>query len=214
MSARVNLLPRELEERRRNRRRMALLGLGLLLYVLVLGGVYALKVGDVNRVRDERDAAQAEVARLEAEVAGLRHFRELADELEARNAVLTAAMEDEIGWARVLNDLSLAFPGTSSLQTLAALAQDREVATGDIDFGPAVGSMTFTGYSIERYAPGVEAVLIEFDKVRAFFHPFLSGASRGDIGETEVTTFNGSVQLDEEAYTRRYEDGLPPEALR
>jgi hypothetical protein len=187
---------------------------GLLLYVLLLGGLYALKVGDVNRVRDERDVAQAEVARLQAEVAGLRHFRELADELESRNAVLTAAMANEIGWARVLNDLSLAFPGTSSMQSLSALTPDPDPDPGAIDFGPAVGSMTFTGYSIERYAPGVEAVLIEFDKVRAFFHPFLSSASRGEIGTTEVTTFTGSVQLDDEAYTRRYDEGLPPEVLR
>jgi hypothetical protein len=123
-------------------------------------------------------------------------------------------MADEVGWARVLNDLSLAFPGTSSLQSLSAVTQDPEQLDGTVDFGPAIASMSFTGYSIERYAPGVEAVLIEFDKVRAFFNPFLSTASRGDIGATEVTTFTGSVQLDDEAYTRRYDEGLPPEALR
>lgn len=212
---RVNLLPREYEERAAARRATAFTILALVLFVIVLAVVYFLKVADVNAARDERDAAQAEVARLQAEVAQLAEFQELADRLESRNALLATAMATEISWARVLNDLSLSFPSSSSLVTLTANATTVETAppaaTGEqaVDFGEQVGAVTFTGYSVERYAPGVEAVLLEFADVRAFFNPFLNVAAEEERGTTEVTTFDGSVLLNEEAYTQRYASGLP-----
>jgi Tfp pilus assembly protein PilN len=211
MSARVNLLPRESVERIRARRMVVGTGVAVVVYILLLGVLYMFKLAEVERVREQRDDEQAEVDRLQARVAELQQYRDLANELEARNGVLAAAMAAEIGWARVLNDLSLAFPGTSSLSSLSATAADPPVGT---ELGEQAGTLVFTGYSVERYAPGVESVLIEFDKVRAFFNPYLSSAAQAAIGVTEVTNFNGSVQLDDEAYTRRYEDGLPAEMVR
>jgi Tfp pilus assembly protein PilN len=207
MTVRVNLLPREFEVLARQRRTAFITAAVLLAFIAALAALYVLQLGAVASARADRDDARAEVTRLETRVAELQQYQQMADQLAARNALLTTAMEREISWSRVLNDLSLAFPGNASLQTLAATA----LAPGDVGLGEdtPVANLQFSGYSVEEYAPGVEAVLIEFDKVRSFFNVFLATAAQEEIDGTEVTNFNSTVQLDEEAYTHRYVDGLP-----
>ncbi|MGH3664710.1 MAG: hypothetical protein ACRDU8_01235, partial [Egibacteraceae bacterium] len=102
--ARVNLLPPEISERRRQRNRAVLTGLVVLLWVLLLGGLYMMKLSDVEAARLQREAAQQEVTRLQAEVAALQEFADLDRKLTARNGLLQTAMANEISWARMLND--------------------------------------------------------------------------------------------------------------
>jgi hypothetical protein len=216
MSVRVNLLPREFEAHARQRRVVTFTIIGVLLFAAALGALYFVKQGSVDQARTVRDDAQAEVARLQGEVRQLEEFRQLADQLQARNDLLAFAMETEISWATILNDLALTFPGNASMQTLTAtLTGAQPAAPGDVTFGTAVANLLFTGYSLEFYAPGVEGVLLEFEKVRSFFNPYIATAAREEletIGET--VNFTGSVELDENAYTRRYADGLPAEVAR
>lgn len=216
MSVKVNLLPREAAGVRAARRVTGFTIVAVVLFVAVLGLLYMAKLNEITQAEEEREVVQADISRLQAEIAQLEQFRQLANEFEARNALLAAAMSSEISMARVLNDLSLAFPATSSLRSMQMTAADPTAGTteGEVEFGRAAGTATYDGYSTERYAPGVETVLIEFDKVTTFFNTFMATAALEEIGTTEVTSFQGSLQLNEEAYTRRYEDGLPEEAAR
>lgn len=216
---RVNLLPAEVGRRQRERRWLAWTGVAVLVLVLVLAGTYLAKLRAVDAAERDQAAAAAQVAELGAEVASLQDFAALDRRLEGRNALLAAAMATEISWARVLNDLSLTFPANSSLLTLVAARtqQERVLPTGEPEPEPdpadvgeeAVAEFAFTGYSVERFAPGVESVLLRVDEVRAFFNAYLSQAATAQRASTEVTTFNGTVQLDDDAYTGRYDDGLP-----
>lgn len=215
---RVNLLPPEIGQRQRERRAIVVTALVVLGYVAVLGLLYVLKLGAVDAAREERDVAQAEVGQLQGEVARLAPFAELDRRLTARNGLLASAMGSQISWARQLNDLSLAFPASASLLTLdgvmAGTAEPAAAATaggGGVDLGDGVAKLTFSGYSVERYAPGVERVLVKLGDVPSYFNSYLSQAAESERGDTEVTTFDGAVQLDEDAYTGRYADGLPPE---
>jgi Tfp pilus assembly protein PilN len=189
-------------------------------WVLVLGVVYGVKQADVNAARLARDEAQAEVTRLQGEVAELREFGELAQRLDAREALLAEAMSAEISYARLLNDLALSFPQTASLKTVAISRSGEDADGGDsgsadtdtsvVDFqDQAVASADFTGYSVEQFAPGIERMLLDFENVRSFFNTYLSTATDVERGNTEVTQFEASVNLTEEAYTDRYREGLP-----
>ena len=213
MSIVVNLLPREVAVRRLERRTATVTSALVLVFAVALGGLYALKLGQVADAEAERDIVQGQVSQLEAEVASLEQYRQLADELEARNAVLASAMSGEVSHARILNDLSLSFPSTSSLRSLqiASVAAEAGAASTGASVDDQTALLTYQGYSTERFAPGVEAVLIEFDKVRSFFNTFVDSAAVEEIGDTEVTAFSGTVGLDDEAYTHRYADGLPEE---
>ena len=212
-TVRVNLLPREVAQERKGRRNVVVTVFLLVLFAGLLGGLYVLKQGDLRRAEQARDDARLQVAALQGELDRLAEFGLLADRLENRNSMLQTAMGGQIAWARLLNDLSLTFPGSSSLLTLTGSATDlTQVAQpGSVDAGTALADVTFTGYSVERFAPGVETVLLEIDDVRALFNASLAVAAAEDRGTTEVTNFSGAVQLDEDALTKRYDAGLPPE---
>lgn len=215
MSVRVNLLPRELDAVVRARRIARLSALGVVLVAAVLGGLYAMQVAAVNEAERERAEVETRIAQARQELAALGEFRELKDRHDARSELLSVAMAEEISWARILNDLSLAFPSDASLLTLTGAAEEPvELAEGEVDTGPRIGRITTTGYSLEEYAPGVESLLLDFDTARGFFNSYLQTATTAEIGESEVTNFNGTIDLDEDAYTGRYANGLPPEVAQ
>ncbi len=116
-AAQVNLLPREIGQRQRERRWAGITAVALLVWVAVLTGVYLAKLAAVRDAELERDVAAAEVELLRAEAAALQDFAALDRRLQARNDLLAAAMAEEISWAQTLNDLSLTFPANSSLLT-------------------------------------------------------------------------------------------------
>jgi len=208
MTARVNLLPKEIEQRARARRASSWAIGAVAAYAALLTLLYIAKLSDVQSARDDRDAAAQQVAALQQELSTLQEYAELDRQLAARNALLRDAMAQEISWARVFNDLSLTFPPSSSLTALTAASTPADAPEATVG---AVGNLTFDGYSVERYAPGVERVLVKFDEVTTFFNSYLTTAGELERGDTEVTSFAGTVQLNEEAYTGRYADGLPPE---
>jgi hypothetical protein len=224
-AARVNLLPPELAVERR-RRTIAMFALGLLgAYVLGLGGVYALKVGNVNDARAERDRTEQQVAVLRDEVDSLNEYQDLLDTVENRETLLSGAMDGELSWARILGDLALTFDRQASLIAVIgqSTATDAVGAGGSaptvveedtFDLGEPVAQVEFTGYSVDRFAPGVEEVLAKFDDTTGFYDSFLATAGEEQRGSTDVTNFFGRVQIDDGAYTHRYDDGLPEENLR
>ena len=216
MTARVNLLPREIAERARTRRTASWTIGAVAAFAALLGVLYLFKLGQVDQAGEERDAAQAEVTRLEAQKATLQQFADLDAEVKERNTLLAAAMATEISWARAMNDLALTFPASSSLTALSAGMQGVETqgATTTSNNPRAIASMSFEGYSVERFAPGVERVLLKFSDVGMFFNSYLTTAAVELRDTTAVTAFDGSLLMSPDARTGRYADGLPPEAGR
>ena len=216
MSARVNLLPREIAERARTRRTASWTVGAVAVFAALLGLLYLAKLGDVNAAREVRDATQQVVTERQAELASLEEFAELDRQVTARNQLLSAAMATEVSWARIFNDLALTFPGSGSLLSLQAAVEGAEVA-GETGAAPAdpnsksIASVSFEGYSVERFAPGVERVLLKFGDVSMFFNSYLSAANDDDENRRGTTRFVGEFQLNKDARTGRYADGLPPE---
>lgn len=215
MSASVNLLPPEIEQQRVARRVSRLTVVAVAAWLAMLGSLYVVKDGQVDDARARRDGAQARVAVVEQEVAALDEYAKLAAKIDARNTILASAMADEVSWARILNDLSLAFPADASMTTLtAALTEPAEPVPGAVKLAEAVGDVAFTGYSVERFAPGVEGLLLDFENATGFVDTYLTTAAVSEKGTTEVTDFNGKVRLDDNARTGRYDDGLPMEVTQ
>lgn len=212
MSASVNLLPPEIAQKRAARRVSRLTVVAVAAWLAMLGSLFVIKDGQVDDARAERDAAQTQVVTLQQEVAALDEYAQIAAKLDARNAILAAAMADEVSWARILNDLSLAFPADASMTTMAAaLTEPVEPEPGTVKAAEAVADVAFTGYSVDRFAPGVEGVLLDFEDARGFVNTYLNTAAEAEKGTELVTDFTGTVRLDDNARTGRYADGLPTE---
>ncbi|MEE8601179.1 hypothetical protein [Euzebya tangerina] len=209
MSVRVNLLPRSIKQRERARRANALLALLVLAFIALLVLAYFAKRSAVQDAADVRDAAQMEVNDVQAQVDALGAFQGLADELAAGNASLMTAMDGEIAVARLMNDVALSLPSTSSLVEMTVQRTQTPAQEGAITLGSSVANMQVLGYSIERYAPGVEGVLLQFDQVNGLVTTYLNTAQDGDIGDVGVTEFDATGLLTDAIYTQRYADGLP-----
>ena len=246
----VNLLPTEIGRQRRSHH-MAVISLGVLgIYLIALTAVYIAKTNAVAQALAERDAAEQQVAVLQAEVSELAEYQTLVDDIEAREALLTTAMSDELSWARIFGDLALSFSRDASLTEVQAVTAveeeavdgeiteteaepetdtetdtepdtDAEIEPGsdlepdaDVDDDTSVAQITFTGYSVEEFAPGVAEVLSNFAEAEGFFDSYLTTAVEEERGDSLVTGFEGRVELNDQAYTRRYDDGLPEESLQ
>lgn len=225
--AQVNLVPADVLELRR-RRTIAAAALALAgLWFVAVAALVVLQFGQVDEARVERDAVQARVVALTADVDALSEFALLADTLTNREALLTAAMADELSWSGVLGDLALAFSADASLTEVQAVSTAPDAAgtvdgapapavdgSGALDAGDPAAQVTFAGYSVDRLAPGVQEVIADFDDAVGFFGSYLATALDEERGDTQVTTFGGRVDVDRSALTGRYDDGLPSEVLQ
>lgn len=209
MTVRINLLPSSIQERESARRANVALVLLVILFIAGLVFLYFTKSASVDRAVESRDAAQAEVNQLQAQVQALAAFQALADELAAGNTLLTTAMGDEIAVARILNDVSLSLPSTASLTSLTLSRDDVAAAADTVELGDTVANLLVAGYSIERYAPGVEGVLLQFDQVTGLVLTYLNTAAAADIAGVAVTSFDANGLMTEEIFTNRYAEGLP-----
>ena len=215
MTRGVNLLPARHMERIAERRlaRITAMALLVLLGVVALAGLgHSRKLGKAER---RRDVEQAQNTQLEARQRELLPFRQLANGIVGRERLLAAALGTEVSWATVLASLSLTFPTDASLTSLTAEstlpAFGAVPPAGPGSDGSVIGSAALKGYSVEEFTPGVQRTLELLATVKGLSEPRLQVGTAEEIGESPVTTFEGTAFIDGAALTGRYADGLPPE---
>jgi Tfp pilus assembly protein PilN len=127
---RVNLLPGEIRERERIRRRGGAIAVVGVLVLAALGAFYFLQQMRVNDLERDLAEQQAENDRLRGEIAELQEFDQQQRELAASEDLLNTLLADEVRWSGVLRDISLVIPGQTWLTTLnAQITQEAEATT-------------------------------------------------------------------------------------
>ena len=208
MSVRVNLLPREIEERNTARRQRALIGVGIAALAVLLVFLYLMQARKVTAAQNELTAEQQRRDELAAQVDALSEFAVLEQRLAESNTLLVTTLSGEVSFAGILQDIAVVMPNDSALNSLAVTVND--VPTREaFDFGgPSFGKVAAAGTSLRGHAPGVERFLLEFEKVAAFFNLYFSGSSADESG---VASFSAEWDLGPEIFTGRYANGLPEE---
>jgi Tfp pilus assembly protein PilN len=204
---RVNLLPPEIYERQRIRRRTgAVVAVGLIV-LLAIGAFYFLQVVRLNEVEDNVSAQESRNADLQRQINELQDIAALETEIAATRGLLNDLLADRVLWSGVLRDVSLVIPGevwlngltgTVGVPTPGATTTTPSTTTGAP--GPAgglVGQITFSGFAFEH--TDVALWLSRLQDVRGFVNPWLSNSSKSTIGTEEVVTWTGSVDLSEQA---------------
>ena len=115
---RVNLMPREIGERRRFRQIQYGLGAGVAAAVGVVALGFVLASGSVGSAQEQVDAQAAETARLQAESAKYADVTKVYAQAAAAQALLTQAMGEEVKYSGLLSDLSLSVPDNVWLTSL------------------------------------------------------------------------------------------------
>ena len=206
---RINLLPPEIRERQRARRRTAAVVLVGIIVLAALGAFYVLQVMRLADVREDLEAQQQRNNELRQEIAQLQRFAELQQELQDTRVLLDSLLADRILWSGVLRDVSLVIPGEMWLSGLTGAATGAEEATTTttttavptVPGGGLVGQITFNGFAFDHR--DVALWLSRLEDVRGFVNPWLSNSQKTLIGLTEVVQFTNSVDLSEQALARQ-----------
>jgi Tfp pilus assembly protein PilN len=215
---RINLLPPEIYERQRVRRRTAaVIAVGLIV-LAALGAFYFLQILRLNEVEDDITAQEAENAQLQAQIGELQEIDALQQEIEATRTVLNALLADRVLWSGVLRDVSLVIPGQAWLSGLngqvgapGTAGTTATTTTGTTTTtttpgqaaqpGALVGQISFDGFAFTHR--DVALWLSRLEDVRGFLNPWLSNSTKTLIGTQEAVQFNSSVDLSEQALARR-----------
>lgn len=181
--SRVNLLPSEYRRQRTNRaiaRQIRLFGLCA---VLLLGGIYALRVWEVQQLRQDLADIRTEQARVEGEIATYAEVAAQRDGVVYGRQIVGALLAGEVDWSRQMLEVARTIPTGFSLTSLSGQA---------IDLGNGlVGNVTFSAES--QGFPATESWLLRLAAQEYWANAWVSSASAG--GEGGALTVSGSVDL-------------------
>lgn len=212
MMRRIDLLPAVYEERRRARRNLVgVLLAGLLVLLLLLGWWFFLGM-QINDAEDRLAQVQATNDDLEAQIAELQRFAELAAEVEAKRTALQTVFAGDVDWPALLTEVAMVIPGEVWLTNLTASAGTTEgaapvgteTAVIRVDTKEPFGRMTFTGRSLSM--PGVAKWMLRLETVREFFAVYLNSATASEEAAGPVIVdFNSTLELSDKASSGRFQ---------
>lgn len=198
---RVNLLPGEIRERQRVRRRGGAVAAVGVIVLVALGAFYFLQQLRLNDLKRDLAAQQAENDRLRAEIAELQEFDQQQRELAASQDLLNTLLADEVRWSGVLRDISLVIPGQTWLTTLnAQITEQAETAQPTTGPSGLVGQISFNGFGLSHRA--VALWLTRLEDVEGFANPWVSTSQKTEIGLQEVVQFTSTTDLSQQILAR------------
>ncbi len=206
---RINLLPPEIRERQRTRRRTAAVVLVGIIVLAALGAFYVLQVMRLADVREDLEAQQQRNAQLQQQIAELQDIAALEQEIVRTRDLLNSLLADRVLWSGILRDISLVIPSEAWLEgltgtTAAAGAGVPAATTTTTTAGEGIiGQISFNGRAFSHQV--VAEWLSRLEDVRGFVNPWLSTSAKTggeDLTLQEVVTFSSSVDLSEQALAR------------
>lgn len=197
---RVNLLPPEIEERKRFRRIQVGLGAGVLAAVGAVAFGVVLASAGVSSANGELEAATAEGSRLKAETAKYADVTAVYTQSAAAQAMLAEAMGEEVRYSRFMSDLSLSVPENVWLTSLTFAQAPVDPAVGSTEPGVATLTVNGKGFSHEDVAMWLESLAGQ----KTYTDPHFSSSTEVLIGERKAVEFTSTATLTPAALSGRY----------
>ena len=208
---RVNLLPPEIGQARTLRRLQFGLGAGVLTAVGAIVVLYVLALGDVSSATNSLDATRAQGTAIQTESAKYADVPAAIAKVDAAAAQRSQAMNQEIRWSYVLNDMSLRIPSKVWLTNVTATESvDGAVATATTPGGypeAGVGTVLFTGlaYGHNDVARWLEVLSGEKGFSQAYFANSTEDSTKINPSGGKVVNFTSQVTVTADALSHRYE---------
>jgi hypothetical protein len=229
----INLLPREIGERRLVRRQRTAIGAVFALLLAVLGCWYLLESSQLADARREADGEQAVAAGLRADKAKLQSYADLSAEIAATEQLRTRVYATEIRFSSVMRDVSAIMPDNVWLTKLTAAATGTTGATaaaGTTGSVPSSGAASATGGTTPG-SPGADSPIATINFTGAglghvdvgqllralargpknggrpvYLNPYFTSSQKAaEAGGEATVTFSASVDLSKAAYSGRFQ---------
>lgn len=191
----VNLLPLEVQQRRRSRRQTTMVTAavaGVMGFLLLIFILQSARLGAANRQLEEQRAANSQ---LQTQINGLTRFEELKQAVTTKESLLASVLRGEILWSNVLRDISLVIPEDMWLTSLSGSMQASATASATPGAQGLVGNIQFQGQAFAHTT--VADWLTRLEQVEGWLNPWVSTSSRAANG-TQVS-FSSTVDLSAEA---------------
>lgn len=193
---RVNLLPPEIEEVRRFRRVQGGLAGTVVLALAVVGVLYAGASSAAGEAEDELLVASSTTSTLQAESLKFRDVTATYQRAEAAEAMLVAAMSEEVRYSRFLNDLALTMPDGVWLKEMTF------TQAGPVEGTPGIGSVAMSGTAFDHR--DVAVWLETLAAQQGYALPQLQSSSEVLLGPKKVVDWSTTVVLAPSALSGRY----------
>jgi Tfp pilus assembly protein PilN len=205
----VNLLPPELREMQAIRRRTALVALGGVAVLALLGVYYFVQTGKLSNEQSDLDQVRASSAIVQAQISELQPYADLQQQLEAKKQLKDTLFQNEISWSGVLLDISRVIPDTAYLSSFTGTVT---APTGTVIGAPAspaastslIGSMTFAG--VAKQTETISTWLTRLEEVDGWVNPWVNSAQE-QSADTGIYIFGGGVDMTTDAATVRGRGG-------
>ena len=228
----VNLLPREIAERRLVRRQRAGVGAAFAVLLVLLGCWYLLQTRQLADARKEADSEQAILVGLRAHRNQLQPYADLQAQIAAADQLRTRVYATEIRFSSVMRDLSAIVPDNVWLTKMTATFNSTTAGSaGATGSAPSAGASATTDGITTPGSPGADSPIatISFagsglghvdvgQLLRAlasgpktsdqpvYLNPYFTSSQKDAAAGTEATvTFSASVDMSKAAYSGRFQ---------
>lgn len=169
----INLLPKEVLEKRKSEHRLALALLGLLGMVLILCSIYGLNMVRIVQAQSSLEEVKAENNRLQTEIAKIGDFERIRLRVEEREALVKTVTAAKYSWSRFLNNVSLIVPNEVWLSSLTVEEE------GSISFiGRALAGSRISGVGHKPVAKW----MVHLEQLDDIEDVWLTSSRKGDGG--------------------------------
>lgn len=199
----INLLPPELRAEQRVRRILTIAGAAALVVLLFLVVVFFAQRNTIGNEEERLSELQAQAAQLRADVARLQEFGLLKQEVDTRRQTLAAALDSDVAWSKLLNDISLIMPDNSWLTSLGLTAAVGTAPTGE----PSLGTTTFQGFVFDF--PGLAGWLTRLSQVEGLTFVYLTTGAKADVAGRAVVSFGANASVTQPLLSGRCQEGQP-----
>jgi Tfp pilus assembly protein PilN len=199
----VNLLPREILDRHRERRLAVLVGIAGAIVLLLIFAFYLYQSTRLSGVNDDIAAAEADNASVQSQIDSLQNYAALQEKAQEKESLLASAYVNDVNFSQLLMDVSRVIPSDAYLDTLtfqvAASTASTSATTTTTPTAGFVGSMsaTGTGVSVET----LSTWLTRTDSVKGWVNAWMSSLTRDESGASY--TFSSGVDLTDGVLSER-----------
>lgn len=117
---RVNLLPKEILEKRKVERLLTLMILGVLVVAVLMVSIYGLNFVRIMREQTKLDMLKADNEQYQREITKIEDFEKNKMLVEERERLVNSAIAGKYSWSRLLNNISLIVPNEVWLSEMKA----------------------------------------------------------------------------------------------